>query len=332
MSTLGTNAVTLQDLRQGMDPNGAPAQVIEILNQDAPILEDMAWVEGNLPTGHQHTVRTGLPTPAWRLLNYGVPATKGTTVSVTDTCGMLEDYSQIDKRLLALNGHSAGWRMQQDKPHIEGMYQTLASTIFYGNTATDPEKFLGLAPRFNSTSTATAQTAENVITGGGSGSDNTSVWLVGWSNSTVFGIYPKGTSAGLSVEDLGEETAVDSGGRMYQVMRTHFSWDCGLGVPDWRYVVRICNIDVSDLTKNAGSGADLVDLMVQAAERIQSLQGVRPAFYCNRRVTSFLRRQLSNRTNAHLAYDEAGGKRVLSFDEIPVRRCDAIINTEATVS
>lgn len=334
MATLATNAVTLWDLKQGMDPNGAPANIIEILNQDAPILEDMAWVEGNLPTGHQHAVRTGLPAPAWRLLNYGVPATKGTSVQVTDTCGMLEDYSQIDKRLLALNGHSARWRMQQDKPHIEGMYQTLASTLFYGNTATDPEKFLGLSPRFNSLSTATAQTAENVIAAdaSASGATQTSVWLIGWSENTAFGIYPKGTQAGLVTEDLGEETNVDSGGRMHQVMRTHFQWDVGFGLPDWRYVVRICNIDVDNLIKTGATGSDLVDCMVQALERIQSLQGVRPAFYANRRVTSFLRRQMTNKSNVHLNLDQVAGKRVMSFDEVPVRRTDAILNTEAVVS
>lgn len=332
MATIGTG-VTLLDLKAGMDPNGAPAQIIEVLNQTNEIIQDMAWVEGNLPTGHQHSVRTGLPTPAWRLLNYGVPQTKGTTVSVTDSCGMLEDYSQVDKRLLALNGHSAGWRMQQDRPHIEGMNQTFASTLFYGNTAVDPEKFLGLAPRFDALSESEAQTATNTITASGSNADvQTSIWLIGWGQNSVHGIYPKGTTAGLMMEDLGEDTSVDSNGLMYQVMRSHFMWDCGLAMPDWRYVVRICNIQVADLSITAGSGPNLVDLLIQAVERIQSLNGITPVFYANRRITSYLRRQMVVKANLALNLEQLAGKSVMTFDGIPIRRTDALLNTEAVVA
>ena len=327
MATIGTN-VTLLDLKSGMDPDGKPAKIIEVLEQNNPILSDMVWEEGNLPTGHQHSVRTGYPTPAWRLLNYGVPQTKGTQVAVTDTCGMLEDYSQIDKRLLALNGHSAAWRAQQDKPHLVGMSETFASTLFYGNTAVDPEKFLGLAPRFNSTSAANGQ---NIITGGGS-SNLTSIWLIGWGSDTVRGIYPKGTSAGLQMEDLGEDTNVDSNGLMHQVVRSHFVWDCGLAVSDWRYVVRIPNIDVTALVKGAGSGADLLQLMAQAQEVLQSTTGVRTAFYCNRRITGWLRRQMMAASNANLSWTEIQGKKVMTFSETPIRRTDAILNTETAVS
>jgi hypothetical protein len=332
MATFGANVVTLADLKTGMDPNGAPAQVIEILNETNQILEDMSWLEGNLPTGHQHSVRTGLPTPAWRLLNYGVPQSKGTQVQVTDACGMLESYSEVDKKLLGLNGHNAGWRLQQDRPFVEAFGQTLADTIFYGNTALTPERFLGLAPRFAATSAGTGQ---NIVKAdsGASGATQTSIWLIGWSNTTVHGIYPKGSKAGLNVEDLGEDTKVDSNGLMYQVLRTHFSWDCGLAVPDWRYIVRICNIDIDNLTKTGSTGSDLIDAMSQALEIIESLQGVRPVFYANRKVRSFLRRQIANKVvNSTLTMDTVAGKRVMAFDEVPVKRCDAILNTEAVVS
>lgn len=334
MTTLATTVTTLQDLQSLMDPQGRPIKVAEILTKDAPILEDIPWMMGNLPTGHLHAVRTGLPSPTWRKLNYGVPQSKGTQVQVTDTCGMLEDYSEVDARLVKLNGHSAAWRMSMDKPHIEGFRQTLASTLFYGDTTVDPEKFMGLTPRFNTLSTATAQTANNVIAAdsGASGATQTSIWLIGWGEHTVHGIYPKGTEAGLDMRDLGEDTSVDANGLKYQVMRTHFQWDCGLAVPDWRYIVRICNIDVDNLTKTGSTGSDLVDALVQATEKIQSLEGVRAAFYANRRITSFLRRQIMNKSNIHLTLDQVAGKRVLAFDGIPFRRTDAILNTESVVS
>lgn len=332
MATLASTAVTLADWSKRINPSGNVDTVIEALSQSNEILEDMLWLEGNLPTGHRTTIRTGIPAGAWRLLNYGVPQEKSTTVQVDDTVGMLESYSEIDRDLLALNGNSAAFRLSEDVAFMEGMRQTFNSTLFYGNTAVDPEKFLGLGPRFNDIGSGAPNNADNIIGGSGTGSDNTSVWLVGWGQNSVHGIFPKGSQAGLQMRDLGEDTKTDSNGLMHQVFRTHFQWKCGLTVRDWRYVVRIANIDVSDLTKTGTSGADLIDLMVQALEKIKDLNGVRPAFYCNRTVRSFLRRQMTNKATVYLNMDEVAGKKVMTFGEVPVRRCDSITNAEATIS
>ena len=98
-------------------------------------------------------------------------------------------------------------------------------------------------------------------------------------------------------------------------------------------MVRIPNIDVSNLTANAsGSSADLVDLMVQAIEKVPNLSLGRATFYGNRTISSILRRQITNTNNVRIAMDEVAGKRVMTFDGIPFRRNDAILNTEAVVS
>lgn len=330
MSTLGTTALTLADWAKRIDPAGKIAKVVEILTERNEILEDMAWVEGNLPTGHKTTIRSGLPTVAWRLLNYGVQPSKSRTVQVTDACGMLETYSEVDKSLADLNGNTAEFRLSEDIAFLEAMNQEMASTLFYGNTATDPEKFLGLAPRYND---STAENGGNIIKGGGSGSDNTSVWLIVWGDQSCHGIFPKGQTTGLQHEDLGQQTLTDAAGGRYEGYRAHYKWDAGLVLRDWRQVVRICNIDVSDLTKDrSGSSADLIDLMTQALETVENLKLGRPVFYCNKTIRSFLRRQISNKSNVNLTLDNAGGKMVLAFDGVPVKRCDALLNTEATVS
>lgn len=329
MTLLASTAVTLVDWAKRVGPDGNIDSIVELLSQDNEILDDMLWLEGNLPTGHRTTVRTGLPTAAWRLLNYGVAKSKSTTVQVDDTVGMLEAYSEVDRDLLMLNGNDLAFRLSEDAAFSEAMRQTFASTLFYGNTQTDPEKFLGLAPRYNSLSAGNAQ---NVIDGGGTGADNTSIWLVGWGDRTCHGIFPKGSPAGLQMRDLGEETAVDSNGLMHQVFRTHFQWKPGFSLRDWRYVVRIANIDTSELVKDATAGADLIDLMVRSLERIKSLQGVRTAFYCNRTISSFLRRQIMNKSNVNLTLDTVEGRKVMAFDGVPVRRVDAITNAEAAVA
>lgn len=331
MATLSMNQATLLDLAKRIDPDGKAAVIAEMLSQDNEILDDMQWIEGNLPTGHRTTVRTGLPTVAWRKLNKGVPDSKSTTAQIDEACGMLEAYGQVDKDLAELNGNTAAFRLSENRAFIEAMKQEMASTLFYGDTGIAPEKFLGLAPRFSSLSGA--ENSQNIINAGGTGSDNTSIWLVGWSENTVHGIVPKGSQAGLIHEDLGLDIVRDADGNKYRAYIDHYQWKCGIALRDWRYVVRIANIDVSDLTKNASAGADLIDLMTRALERIQSLDGVKPVFYCNRTIRSFLRRQTVNKVaSSTLAYDTVAGKPALRFAEVPVRRVDAILDNEVALT
>ena len=337
MAALSILNPTLMDLANASDPDGSIALIAEILNQTNDILDDMTWVEGNLTTGHRSVVRTGIPTPTWRKMYGGVLPNKGTTAPVTDDCGMLEAYAEVDKALADLNGNTKQFRLIEDRAHIEGMNQTMANTLFYGNSGTTPETFTGLAPRFNTRLTTTAASAENVIHGGGSGADNGSIWLVVWSPLTCFGIVPKGSKAGLQVEDKGQVTIEDASngsnsGRM-EAYRTHYRWDAGLVVRDWRFVVRICNIDKSDLTKDAsGSSADLNDLMFQAMRKIPNMAMGRPAFYMSRDMATWLGRQTSQAVkNSTLTTEFVGGKLVERWHGIPVRRVDALAADEALV-
>lgn len=332
MSTVG-QAVTLLDMARRVDDGGKIMKIVELLHQWNEILDDMRWIEGNLPTGHKTTIRTGLPASTWRLLNYGVQQAKSQTAQVTDTCGMLENYSTVDKALADLNGNSAAFRLSEDGAFLESMQQSLAGTLFYGDTRVNPERFTGLAPRFSASSTDTTQIGSNIIKGSGAGSANTSIWLVCWGDQTVHGIVPKGSKAGFQHKDLGEQTVYDANGNPYQAYRTHYKWDCGLTVKDWRYVVRVANIDTTALVKNAASGDDIIDLMSQAIELLPSTMLGSPVFYCNRKIRSYLRRQQANKVaTSTLTLEGVSGRHVLSFDGIPVRRCDQLLNTEATIS
>jgi hypothetical protein len=325
------------DIAKVTDPDGSIASIVEILDEVNEVIADMTFVEGNLPTGHRTTVRTGIPTPTWRKLYGGVQPTKSTNAQVTDNCGMLEAYAEIDKALADLNGNTAAFRMSETRPHIEGMMQEVADTLFFGNEGTEPEAFTGLAPRYNST---TASNGENIIVGGSvSGqTDNTSIWLVVWGPNTVHGIIPKGSTAGLQHKDMGEvtlenATAATAGSGRMQAYRSHFRWDVGLSLRDWRYVVRIPNIDKSLLTNDASGGADLPDLMFQAVSQIPNLGAGRPAFYMSRNTMSYLRRQLTNATGGSTLVDtNVGGKFVTSWNGIPLRRCDALAADEARVA
>ena len=263
MGVLKSNNPTLADVASRMDDKGNISDIIEMLTETNEILEDATWLEANGFTEHKTTVRSGLPQGTWRLLNYGVQPEKSTTVTIKDSMGMLESYALTDKALADLNGNSAAWRLSEERAFVEGMNQNLASTLFYGDTSTTPQRFTGLAPRFNSKA---AENGQNIIDAGGTGNDLTSIWLCVWGPNTLHGIYPKGSKAGLVIRDLGEDTVKDAEGGEYQAYRTHYKWDAGLTLRDWRYVVRIANINWQQLTKDAQAGADLIDLMTQAIE------------------------------------------------------------------
>ena len=330
-TALGTGALTLADWAKRLDPDGKVPTIVELLSQTNAILEDMRWLEGNLPTGHRTTVRTGLPTVAWRLLNQGVTPSKSTTAQIDEQCGMLEAWSEVDKDLALLNGNVNAFRLSEASAFLEAMNQEMASTLFYGNEGTEPEAFTGLAPRFNSKS---AENADNIVDGGSASgqTDNTSIWLCVWGPQTGFGIYPKGSKAGLSMTDKGQVTVenVDGAGGRMEGYRTHYRWDAGLTIRDWRYFVRIANIDISELGTLANT-KNLINFMVQASERIPSFGKGRACWYVNRTIREKLRLGILEKIASNLSWETVAGKRVMTFDDIPVRRTDALINTESRV-
>jgi len=333
MATLGANVLTLADWAKRLDPQGKVPAIVELLSQSNEILGDMAFKEGNLPTGHRCTVRTGLPTVYWRLVNQGVSPSKSTTAQVDESIGMLEAYSEVDKDLAELNGNTAAFRLTEASAFLEAMNQEMASTLFYGNSSLNPEEFNGLAIRYSDLS---ANNAQNIISGGGAGADNSSIYLIGWGENSCYGIFPKGSKAGLMHEDLGlvtvETTAGIAGNRM-RAYQDHFQWKAGLALKDWRYVVRISNIDISNLVAKS-SAADLIELMIKAIHRIPNLASVRPVFYMNRSCFQMLdiQRRDDVISGGGLQYDMVDGKRVASFRGIPVKICDALTESEAAVS
>jgi hypothetical protein len=339
MATLSNNSLTLADWAKRVDPDGRVPVVAELLSQSNEILEDCVFKEGNLPTGERVVIRTGLPTVYWRALNQGIPSSKSTTAQVDEACGILEARSEVDKDLAMLNGNTAQFRLSEDTAFLEAMNQTQATTLFYGNPGVDPKQFLGLAARY---SDSTAANGQNILKAGGSGSDNTSIYLVVWGDNTVYCPFPKGSKAGLIHEDLGEQTVYNSDGTRMQALATRYQWKNGLVVKDWRYVVRIANIDVSDLIAQTGTQASsaataIIKLMARALYRIPNMAMGRAAFYMNRTVHSGLSIAALDKSQYVLKINEGLSQfgmpySWLSFLGVPLRRVDALLNTEAAIS
>jgi hypothetical protein len=334
MAVIGSTVATLADIAKmpGLSANRQAA--INMLVQENPMLDDMLWMEGNLPTGHLTDLVVKLPDVYFRRINEGTPYSKSGTVQITEVAGMMSAWAFYDKKLLQIHGGKAAlYRAQNDGTFRESFGQKLADTFMYGNQATDTKSFTGLATRFSDINIGESGSATKdgvCIDGGGVGADNTSIWLVVWGANTVHGFYPPGMPAGFQQFDHGEETVYDANNNPFRALRTEFSWDVGLAVRDWRYVVRIANLDVSNLLA-ASSNADLVKLMIRAIERIPNVNAGRPVFYMNRTVRTILREQMLAKASSQITFDTVAGRRVMFFNEVPVRLNDRLLNTEAQI-
>ena len=333
MSTtaVGVDNPTLSDVMKSLSPGGVVQPIVEALTKLSPALEDATWKEGNLPNGELITTRTGLPSVGWRAYNEGVTAGKSRRDQLTETCGMLEGQSNVDCKLVDFNGTGAAFRASEDKGFLEAMRQELETGIFYSSTAASPRKFNGLTPRLNLTTGPYGNQIVNSAISS-SGSDQTSCWLIVWHPDTCYLMYPKGSMAGFKHTDMGKRMVSDGANKEYAAFTSIFNWDVGLVVKDARYVARLANIDTSAIVK---TGKLLIEGLVDLTERIENLdlQGGRPVLYMNRTISTYLRQQAIDVVKSTvMTFDNIGGKRIAMFNGIPIKRTDALLNTEAIVT
>jgi len=328
MAEIETTSATMIDWAKQLDPDGSTADIVEMLSQENEIMEDIVMVQANNILSHRVTIRTGLTQGTWRRMYQGVHPTRTTTAQVDESIGNLEDYTEVDKDEADLNGNTLSFRLNENEGKMEGLSQQMATALFYADSDANPERFTGFAPRFSAI--AGEVNADNIIDAGGTGSNCTSIWMIGWGEKGVFGLFPKGSKVGLHHTDKGQVTIQNADGSRYEAYQDHYKWQMGLCVKDWRYVVRIVNIDVTKLTPDAASGADLFDCLAQALEIPP--KGLSMKIYCNKRISSYLRRQRTKAQNVSITMDQVAGTRVLAVDDVPVRRVDALLNTESAIA
>ena len=330
MAILTSTMPTLIDKFSRQDSTQKIMKIVELMAKQNDILMDAEYMECNDGSKHKTTMRSGIPEPTWRMFNQGIQPSKSTTVPVLDTTGMMEDYGLVDKALADLSGNADAFRASENLGKLQGFNNKAARYMFYGNTQTEPQAFLGMTPRYNSLS---AESGRNIVDAGGTGSTNASIWFVTWGELTTHLIYPKGSVAGFQHRNLGEDTVKDEVGGEFQAYRDHFKWDIGMSVRDWRANARVANIDVTQLTSDAASGAKLIENMIKAYYLLENpMQGEgKTVIYANRTIQTFLHLQAMNSKNVNLTLGEYAGRKIPELLGIPIKRCDELLNTESRV-
>lgn len=339
----------LVDWARQVDPDGTIADLAWMLAQCNDVLKDMIWQEGNLPLGHKISANVGLPQGTWRNNNQGVASTKPINMQYTFGMGELVSYSMVDKSEAMLNGEIGKFRWNEDQAQIEGLSQQVATAVFYSNETINQSQFTGFAPYYATVTAANAQSAKNVLDAGGTGNNNLSIWLVGWGDNTTFGIFPKGSQAGLVYEDKGDVVPLyDSNGNRFEGYTSYFCWKVGLAIKNWQYNVRIANVDTTTAGLLGTSPPDLFVLMSRAVIKLPTftrrasgitesdapgdpVPGISPAWYVNRTGREFMDIQAIRDKNVLLSPKEYAGEPVMQFRDVPIRVVDALTNTETRI-
>lgn len=341
MATLIQSTQSMIDQYKQVDGNGVLIDVIETMNDTSQdIMDDWSWMQCNSGTKHTRSIRTGLPSVSWGSLYEGIPQSKSGKQQVDDTTGFVEALSHVDERQLELYAENRTQiRALEGRSFQESMAQELVTAMFYHDPATNPKYPKGLGARFGTIATSGA--GAQIVDAGGTGSDNTSIWMVEWGYDGVSVIYPKGTTGGISRQNMGRQRVLDAAGNPYYVEEELFRCHVGFTVGDWQRVVRIANIDVSDML--AGN-VDLYSWLTKGYYKLksrrvnkvmnQSSPG-RIAIYCNRNVLQTLDETGTNRGASdnfiRLRPMEIQGKEVQTYRGFPLRETDAILNTEARI-
>jgi hypothetical protein len=338
MATLvDSNFPNLVNIAKRTDPNGSISEVANVLSKKLRLLDDIPWMEGNLPTGHRITqAANALPSGGWRKLNAGVSASKGETSQFDETCGILQTESRIDVDVAKLNGNAAAYRASEDLLFAEGLAQQFATGVFYESAITNPERLHGLSPRYPALSgyTSSAYTLRGAGTAN-DGVDNHSVWLINWKPRKVYGIYPKGSQAGLVREDKGEVYVTDPNDSTKQLWAylTKFQWKCGIAVEDYRYCVRM-QWDPSDTTNFPAdfSKKSLVFAMQNMLNTVFDSDDISTMrFYMSRTTKARLDGECTGAQANLLEYLSDGGMRLGYFMGVPLRVTDALVAETAIV-
>lgn len=349
MAALATQVDTLINWAKGRDPDGKTADIVELLNQSNEIINHIRWEEANGGLKNRTSVRVSLPQVYTRQIGQAVATSTTRLAQFDDAMAIIEAWNVVDAKLAELEADLGQYRFNNALAYFEAMSQEFAYLYFYGDQTQDPTQFTGMSPRYSTMVAANAASAQNVINGGGTGSANSSMWLLTHSTRSLTGIFPKGSMAGLQHTDVGKVPDIVSAGYPSKTMMTYkdqYTWDAGVSLKDWRWNVRICNIDVNNLVAE-NNAADLLKLMTKAYYRLPSIampasttgnpktslssgDGMK-AWYCNRTIREMLHIQAENKVNAQLTYSDIAGMKTLTYGGVPIYNCDQLLTTEATV-
>lgn len=341
MGVIGANFITMRDLASGLKVDGKlDHEIVELLAQSNPILDDIPFVEANAGPNNKTTIRTGLPSATWRKAYQGIQASKGSKQQVINTSGQVSTKLEVDKLLYDADPNKTAFLSDEITAHMQALGNDAAEVLFYGSIKADAAKINGFGTFYGtlgSTGTDPKVASHYVFNGAKasepSGSARRSIWLMNWGNQTMRGFYPQGTSGGIKRSEFKTVDVVDEdNGGTFEALRQYFYWDFGLDVRDFRFGGRIANVELDKMLEATGQPAYL-ELMDQLETRVMTASNTRRTWYMSKQVFERLRVLFGRATRSNaIEYKQVDQRKTHTLFDCPVRMCDALDTNEAVVS
>lgn len=316
--------------------NNTYEKMANVLTENNDMLKDMPIFAGNGILSNTGSRETSLPTPQIVKVGDGWDASVVQWNNFVDTISLFKDRFDVPLDVYNLQPNKAQWRADTEDRHVEGFGQGVQNHIVYGTSTATPEKFDGLAVRYNTPDsgdpTNPSSTGDPFVfdAGGGTGADTTSIWLIQWGPMKVYGITPiNDPMMGLKRIDRGMQEVTAENSKTRTDLRTNFEWKLGICVHDVRSVARIRNVPTSVTGIVAFQTA--ISRVIQAREEV--FKGNEPVWmYTNKRVRYLMKEVQKEKMN--LMYDKNNPWQIpmMRFDDMPMRTVEAILNTETGVA
>lgn len=307
---------------------GNIAIIAELLNEYNELTIDAPTMEANDVYSHLYTKRVALPTIGYRNINEGATKSSSKTVQVREPITLLEVWAEIDEQLIDHEPNPSASRQNELVTFIEAGAQAFAEKVFYGKKSGDARQFDGLATRFGTLSDDNV-TAPAVP--GDSANIQSSVWMIEWGVDTAHLVFPKGASTvGLSEQDMGKMRVTDGSNNPFMAYVNQLKWEYGLVIKDDRAVQRICNLETADDTKNFVADGN-VRTLVKAKNQLTRM-GRNAVIYCNRETKATFDIYAMEKANGFYYQENITGGPLTTFQGIPIRMVEQLLNTEAVLS
>ena len=342
MATKGAYVLTYRDLMSRLKGDKTfDSEIVEILTEQNPMLDDMVISEANDGSSNKTTIRTGLPNAAWTAFYEGVQGSKGSVKQIRNTAGMLESKVEIAKGMYDQAPDKSALLRDEIEQHSEAMMNEMADCLIYGKIATEPKKFNGLVNFFSTlggaTSTDDTLSKHYVFSGKSASQTSTaalrSIWLVGWGQKSIRCFYPRGSQGGLKKGEfkLVDVTNPDDTTKTYEAYRQYLSWQLGLDVRDYRYAGRMANIQADEMFNTSGV-PEYVEILRRMVTRVRS-GGVRQVWYMDKLTWEAVGVWLARKTMTNaIGFKDLQERPTETLFGIPVRICDALNSNETEVT
>lgn len=343
MALIEGRNLTIADIQKSLTPKGDVAAAVRMLEQSNEIEEYLTFKECNKGDTHTETLQVSLPEIFYIMVNQGSQTSKSTRGQTVFPTAVAEGRSHIHVEAVVNAKTRPAIRAEQADDFVESLGQRDKRTMFYGNPKTDPTEYLGLSTYYGSLSETNAQ---NIISAGGT-TNLGSMWLLGLGDDGIFCIYPEGMQESVGIERINKGqpiTIVDPNSpsgtvRYMDVYEEVFKLRRGLCVKNWRYGVRICNIDTAALIATSGTQAtsaatNLIRLMARAVQKPpkRGRKSVRWVWACNEVIHSGLLLLAQEKQTSVLTVQEGFESFKMSAYGIPICRMDQLLNTEQLVA